>query len=210
MARRNYQVEKNRIEGNDPTFLAQRGQIQPLVSSLVVLNVEGERILARYTAKDLFGTFDVERKFESELLKKSHTIPDLEENTGVFEHEQHIVVCRASEDLLFFITSLSYENEVILSEVLNCWVDSLVKVLKNLPLNELNLLQHYEVLLLLVDELVDQEGIIMETDSIELSSRIEFAMYSTDPRDLIPELTEQGFSHALQTAKQHLARTILK
>lgn len=50
------------------------------MSSLVVLNVEGERILARYTAKDLFGTFDVERKFESELLKKSHTIPDLEES----------------------------------------------------------------------------------------------------------------------------------
>ncbi|EME29585.1 Coatomer subunit zeta-3 [Galdieria sulphuraria] len=210
MARRNYQVERNKLEEKDPTWLMQKGQIQPLVSSLVVLNVEGERILARYTAKELFPTFDVEKKFEADLLKKSQTIPDLEENTGVFEHGQHIVVCRASEDLLFFVTSRIYENEVILSEVLTCWVDSLVKVLKNLPLNELNLLQHYEVLLLLVDELVDQEGVIMETDANELSSRTEFAMYSTDPRDLIPELTEQGFSHALQTAKQHLARTILK
>eukprot|EP00871_Galdieria_phlegrea_P005741 jgi/Galph1/654/GphlegSOOS_G5398.1 len=190
--------------------MSYRTQLQPLVSALVVLNMEGGRVFSRYTNKELFPDLETENKFELDLLKKSQTIPDLDENTGVFEHGQYIVVCRATEDLLFFVSSRISENEVILAEVLNCWIEALQKVLKNLPLTELSVLQHYEVLMLMVDELVDNEGIILETEPFDLAGRVEFAMYSTDPRDLIPELTEQGFSHALQTAKQHLARTILK
>lgn len=124
----------------------------------------------------------------------------------IMEFGGHIVAYTQCDDLLMFVTGLASENELILAEVLGSLDESLNILLRGLVYEE-NVLLHLQGVLLVIDELVDQEGVVMESDPAELVSRA--GVQSNSYIDNVP-MGEQTLSQALQIAKDQIARSILQ
>lgn len=122
----------------------------------------------------------------------------------VFDYEDFIVVFKQVDDVLLFVVGMSDENEVVLSEVLTTLDESLTMLLHHHVFEE-NLLVNLKKVLLVVDELVDQEGVILECSAPELVSRVGSTSYFAEG---VP-LGEQTLTQALQTARDQITRSIL-
>lgn len=124
----------------------------------------------------------------------------------IMEFGDHIVAYTQCDDLLMFVTGLASENELILAEVLGSLDEALNMLLRGLVYEE-NVLLHLQGVLLVIDELVDQEGVIMESDPAELALRAGGQANSF--AENVP-MGEQTLSQALQIAKDQIARSILQ
>eukprot|EP00180_Rhodochaete_pulchella_P004729 Plantae.Rhodophyta-Rhodochaete_pulchella.ctg9431.p2 GENE.Plantae.Rhodophyta-Rhodochaete_pulchella.ctg9431~~Plantae.Rhodophyta-Rhodochaete_pulchella.ctg9431.p2 ORF type:complete len:212 (+),score=49.82 Plantae.Rhodophyta-Rhodochaete_pulchella.ctg9431:70-636(+) len=181
------------------------GVDQPLVKALLILNAEGKRVCSRFCDRKIFPGLTEEKAFEEALAKKVTVASDgFEAMEDVFEFGDFIVVFKQIDDLLFFVAGIASENEVVLADVLNTLDESLMMLLHNQVYEE-NVLKNLKSVLLIVDELVDQEGIIMETSASELVQRIGQSAHFADG---IP-LGEQTLTQALQTARDQITRSIL-
>ncbi|KAJ6314611.1 hypothetical protein OIU78_018148 [Salix suchowensis] len=116
--------------------------------------------------------------------------------------ENNIVVYKFVQDLHFFITGGEEENEVILATVLQGFVDAVGLLLRG-NVEKREALEYLDLILLCIDEIVDG-GIILETDANIIAGKV--ASHST----VADGLSEQTFSQALATAREHLARSLLK
>jgi len=174
------------------------------VRAVVVLNTEGKRICARFADRRRFKDLDAERALEAALFRKMQTMGEIPEGEDIFEQGDSMVVYKQVEDIFFFVLGSLRENEIVLCEVLTAFVGALEHLLGS-QVHEEGLLQNLRRVLLCVDELVDQDGIILETDSAELATRVGQAGYFTDS---IP-VGEQTLTQALQTARDQITRSIL-
>jgi coatomer subunit zeta len=121
------------------------------------------------------------------------------------EFRDYVVAYRSSDDLLMFVAGGKDENELIMAEVLQALGDTLTHMLRGQVYEEA-ILEHLQGVLLVIDELVDQEGVIMESDPLELAARA--GQQTTSFMDQVP-LGEQTLSQALQTARDQITRSIL-
>mmetsp|Transcript_36382 Transcript_36382/g.145389 ORF Transcript_36382/g.145389 Transcript_36382/m.145389 type:complete len:182 (-) Transcript_36382:668-1213(-) len=177
---------------------------QPLVTSMVILNTEGMRVCARYCNKSLFPDLESERAFERDLLKKvSATVTSHDEE--IFELDNHLVVYKWYDNVVMFLTGSTSENELVLADILRTYEEGLSIILRTM-LEEKTLLDNLETVLLAMDELIDQEGIILETDPQLLAARVSSGGASL--ADGMP-LGEQTFTQAFQSARDQLTRSIL-
>mmetsp|Transcript_1999 Transcript_1999/g.3552 ORF Transcript_1999/g.3552 Transcript_1999/m.3552 type:complete len:184 (+) Transcript_1999:63-614(+) len=180
------------------------GVVQPLVRAVVVLNTEGKRICARYCDRRRFKDLESERVLETSLFKKMQSLGEIPEGEDIFEQGDNIVVYKQVEDVFLFVLGSLRENEIILSEALFTFGGALDLLLGG-QVHEEGMLQNLRRVLLCVDELVDQEGIILENDPTELASRVGQTSYFTDS---IP-VGDQTLTQALQTARDQITRSIL-
>lgn len=181
------------------------GVEQPLVKSVVVINHEGKRICSRFCDRTLWGDQETQRSFEMSLLRKVQAMGDVSESVDVMEFKDYVVAYKQSDDLLMFVVGGADENELIMAEVLQSLDETLNIVMRGQVFEEA-VLENLESLLLIVDELVDQEGIVMELDSGELAARV--GQQSSGFMDQVP-LGEQTLGQALQTARDQITRSIL-
>uniref|UniRef100_A0A7S1XCA1 Coatomer subunit zeta n=1 Tax=Compsopogon caeruleus TaxID=31354 RepID=A0A7S1XCA1_9RHOD len=178
---------------------------QPVVKALLILNAEGKRICSRFCDKSLFPDLAAEKALEEAVVKKVSLSSDgFEAMEDVFDHEDFIVVFKQVDDILYFAVAMNDENEVILAEVLST-LDEAVALLLHHQVFEENLLLNLKKILLVVDELVDQEGVILECNAADLVSRVGLPSYFADG---VP-LGEQTLTQALQTARDQFTRSIL-
>lgn len=181
------------------------GVEQPLVKAVVVVNHEGKRICSRFCDRKIWEDDEAQRGFEMSLLRKVQAMGEISDGVDVMEFKEFIVAYRQSDDLFLFVVANSDENELIMAEVLQALDDALNIVLRNQVFEEV-VLENLESLLLVIDELVDQEGIIMETDPAELAARV--GQQGGSFMDQVP-LGEQTLGQALQTAREQITRSIL-
>lgn len=179
---------------------------QPLVKAVVIINTKGGRVCSRFCDKAMWPDLEAERGFEGTLLKKVQALGEISHGVDIMEFGGHIVAYTQCDDLLMFVTGLASENELILAEVLGSLDESLNILLRGLVYEE-NVLLHLQGVLLVIDELVDQEGVVMESDPAELVSRA--GVQSNSYIDNVP-MGEQTLSQALQIAKDQIARSILQ
>jgi len=177
---------------------------QPLVRAVVVLNTEGKRVCARFCDRKRFRDLEAERALELSLFRKMQTMGEIPEGEDIFEQGDSMVVYKQIEDIFLFVLGSLRENEIVLYEVLNTFSGAL-DVLLGTQVHEEGMLQNLRRVLLCVDELVDQEGIILESDPTELAARVGNSGYFTDS---IP-VGEQTLTQALQTARDQITRSIL-
>ncbi|KAF8670939.1 hypothetical protein HU200_050208 [Digitaria exilis] len=111
----------------------------------------------------------------------------------------YIVVYKFVHDLHFFVTAGDDENELILASVLNGFCDSV-----GLLLRKRTALENLDLILLCIDEIIDG-GIILETDANAIAGKV-----ATNAADGSVPFSEQTISQALATAREHLARSLLK
>lgn len=181
------------------------GVEQPLVKAVVVVNPEGKRICSRFCDRTIWEDDEAQRAFEMSLLRKVQAMGEISDGVDVMEFKDFVVAYRQSDDLFMFVVANSDENELIMAEVLQALDDALNIVLRSQVFEEA-VLENLESILLVIDELVDQEGIIMETDPTELAARV--GQQAGSFMDQVP-LGEQTLGQALQTAREQITRSIL-
>lgn len=106
------------------------------------------------------------------------------------------MIYRNQSDVMIILIFPSEENELIMNNLLDCFTECIQECLRG-QVDRKTLLDNYDILSVIVDEMIDQ-GIVMEIDSLELLSRIPRRQMNGPDT---PTLSEPTLSGAFQTAK---------
>jgi hypothetical protein len=128
----------------------------------------------------------------------------LEEKIEIFEFSAEvlmfdglIVLYKVINDSIFYVISTDKENELIIQAVLSAVEESMSSLLRG-SIDKSNLIQHLDLLMLVVDETID-DGMILEIDSESIASRA--TMRGMDHE--VP-LAEQTLKQALKIARDQV------
>ncbi|KAG9454242.1 hypothetical protein H6P81_007146 [Aristolochia fimbriata] len=173
----------------------------PLVKNILLLDSEGKRVAVKYYSDD-WPTLSAKLAFEKSVFTKTQkTNARTEAEVTMFDN--YIVVYKFIQDLHFFVTGGDDENELILATVLQGFFDAVGLLLRG-NVDKLSALENLDLILLCLDEIVDG-GIVLETEAGIIAGKV--ASQGTDGST---SLSEQTISQALATAREHLARSLLK
>uniref|UniRef100_A0A1D1Z8U3 Coatomer subunit zeta n=1 Tax=Anthurium amnicola TaxID=1678845 RepID=A0A1D1Z8U3_9ARAE len=173
----------------------------PSIKNILLLDSEGKRVAVKYFSDD-WPTLNAKLAFEKSVFTKTQkTNARTEAEITMFDN--YIVVYKFVHDLHFYVTAGDEENELILATVLQGFFDAVGLLLRN-DVEKRIALENLDLILLCIDEIVDG-GIILETDANAIAGKV--ATNSVDGTGPFSELT---VSQALATAREHLARSLLK
>ncbi|PKU84285.1 coatomer subunit zeta-2-like isoform X1 [Dendrobium catenatum] len=173
----------------------------PSVKNILLLDSEGKRVAVKYYADD-WPTQAAKLAFEKSVFTKTQkTNARTEAEIAMFDG--YIVVYKFIQDLHFFVTGGDNENELILATVLQGFFDAVGLILRN-NVDKRTALENLDLILLCLDEIIDG-GIILETEASVIAGKT-----TSDSLDGMSSLSEQTISQALATAREHLARSLLK
>jgi len=152
------------------------------IEAVIVLDNEGQRLLAKYypttgepsdkaaggavsAASSRWGSFDKQRKLETSLNAKVRD-PKRPSSSDVelFVEDGHVAAVFAEAEVTFIVVGSADENEFVLLSVLQCFMESLQTLLKSTSPGKRLLLEKYDTVLLVLDEMID-DGIILEQAS---------------------------------------------
>lgn len=167
-----------------------------IVKGIVVLNNDGNRVLAKYYDPVVLPTVKEQKTFEKDLFNKTYRA-----NAEIIMLNGLTCVYKSNVDLFFYVIGNSHDNELILLSMLQCLFNSLSQVLRR-NVEEKALYQNLDIVMLVIDEICD-DGVIMEADSTAVVQRV--ALRSED----IP-LGEQTVGQVFHTAKEQLKWSLLK
>ena len=126
------------------------------------------RVHAKYYGST-FPDKEAQQKYEQKLYAKTKGTMARSE-AEIILLDNTVAVYRSGSDVTFYVVGSTLENEIILAEVLSGLFDSLSILLRD-NLEKRVILDHLELVFLIVDELVDG-GVILETDGKALASRV--------------------------------------
>ncbi|CAN4080144.1 unnamed protein product [Withania somnifera] len=173
----------------------------PAIKNILLLDSEGKRVAVNYYSDD-WPTNAAKEAFEKAVFAKTQkTNARAEAEITMFDN--YIVVYKFSQDLHFFVTGSDNENEIILASVLQGFFDA-VGILLRTNVEKKEALENLDLILLCLDEIV-HGGIVLETDANVIAGKV-----ASNNVDSGAPLSEQSISQALATAREHLARSLLK
>ncbi|XP_068669532.1 coatomer subunit zeta-2-like isoform X2 [Aristolochia californica] len=173
----------------------------PLIKNILLLDSEGKRVAVKYYSDD-WPTLSTKLAFEKSVFTKTEkTNARTEAEVTMFDN--YIVVYKFIQDLHFFVTGGNDENELILATVLHVFFDAVGLLLRN-NMDKLSALENLDLILLCFDEIVDG-GIVLETEADVIAGKVV-----SQGTDGSATLSEQTITQALATARDHLARSLLK
>ncbi|KAK1324241.1 Coatomer subunit zeta-1 [Acorus calamus] len=140
----------------------------PTIKNILLLDSEGKRVAVKYYSDD-WPTLDAKLSFEKSIFSKTmKTNARTEAEITMFD--DYIVVYKFVQDLHFFVTGGSEENELILASVLQGFYDAIGLLLRN-SVDKRTALENLDLILLCIDEIVDG-GIILETDGSAIAGKV--------------------------------------
>ena len=171
------------------------GASEPSISSVVILDADGERIAARYYTPQ-YNTLALQQAFEKSLLGKAIKEQTMDE-ADIVIFDGLITVFRGGKDVFLFVTGDQDENEIILVDVLNALHSALSSLM---PVDRRSMMDKLDVVLLALDELVDG-GVILEIEPSAIVNRV--GMRGADA-DAAQPSGSVGHSIQAQTPQQAL------
>lgn len=144
------------------------------VQAVLILDNKGDRIHAKYyqaphvqedARKGLLHTVKRQKEFEKRLFQKTH-----KQDSEIMIFEDHLVFYREYLDVTLCLLGSMDENEIVLQQAFAAFKDSLDLIL-NSGIDKRNIQEHYDMVLLAIDETIDN-GIILETDPATIASRV--------------------------------------
>lgn len=217
----------------------------PSIKSLIVLDSDGKRIVARYYKNEFATLAEVRRAaarqparstrsqtscwrpparrlrmlptprpppvqehaFEKKLSEKTIRT-NAKSEAEIIMFDNMVTVYRNSADVWFFVVGHQAENELILVSALGALVEALTSVLRTTP-DKRSLMDNFDTLLLAVDELIDG-GMILETDPTTIVNRVGMKGSDGAVTGVEAAFTEQSFNTMFASAREQLARSLLK
>lgn len=116
---------------------------------MVIMDNDGNRILAKYYDKNVFPTVKEQKQYEKNLFNKTHRA-----NAEIIMLDGLTVVYKSNVDLFFYVMGGKQENELILLSVLNCLFDTISLILKK-NVEKRALFDNLDVVMLAFDEICD-------------------------------------------------------
>lgn len=173
----------------------------PMVKNLLLLDAEGKRVAVKYYSPE-WTSVNAQANFEKSVYAKTCRT-NARSEAEIIMFDDVIVVYKFIGDLMFYVTGSCDENELILYTVLQAFHESLSLLLRGI-IEKKTVLENLDLALLTIDEIIDG-GLVLETDPSVVASRVTMRGAESE----IP-ITEQTFSQALASAKEQLARSLLK
>lgn len=162
-------------------------------SAVLILDTDGNRVMAKYyqpphaanflstataaqqnavaattpqlSAKNPLATLKEQRAFEKAIFDKTKRA------TGdIILYDSQLVLFKASLDVIFYVVGPAAENELMLSGLLSAFYDATSMLVRH-QLEKRAILENLDLVTLALDETVD-DGIILETDSTTIASRV--------------------------------------
>mmetsp|Transcript_13669 Transcript_13669/g.36962 ORF Transcript_13669/g.36962 Transcript_13669/m.36962 type:complete len:183 (+) Transcript_13669:107-655(+) len=177
----------------------------PLVKNLLLLDSEGKRIAVKYYSQD-WPTLAAQSSFEKSLWNKT-TRTNARQEAEIIMVDNYVMVYKYLGDLMFYVTGSQEENELILYSVLQAFYES-VSLLLRQQVEKRTVLENLDQVMLAMDEIVDG-GIVLETEPQTVASRVSMRGAEGE-MPITEQVAVQTFSKALASAKEHLARSLLK
>ncbi|ORY81314.1 Longin-like domain-containing protein [Protomyces lactucae-debilis] len=192
------------------------------VQGIVILDNTGQRIFARYfspphsnnatstvtgtttahSSTALAHNVTTQKTFEKALFKKTQ-----KQNADVVLFDGRVVCYKSSADLVMYVIGNGDENELMIYAVVLALRESL-ELLLRVSIDKRVLQEQYDLLAITVDEICD-DGVILETDPVTISTRVTRA--PTGMEGGVPlDFSEKGLLNAYQMAKKELADRILR
>eukprot|EP01130_Rhizamoeba_saxonica_P011415 TRINITY_DN4745_c0_g2_i2.p1 TRINITY_DN4745_c0_g2~~TRINITY_DN4745_c0_g2_i2.p1 ORF type:complete len:179 (+),score=40.17 TRINITY_DN4745_c0_g2_i2:44-580(+) len=165
-----------------------------VVKAIIVTDNTGEKIVGKYYPSHT-GEYPLEEDqkiLETKLFQKAKT------NGDVVLVGDYVAVFRVSNDVSFFVIGDADENELMLLSVLNTLYLSLDTLLKH-SVDKTNILDNFDYLLLVMDELVDR-GIILQKFSDEIVPKVSLSKNDTELT--IETIADQSVSGVLENVKE--------
>ncbi|CAL9195933.1 unnamed protein product [Musa hybrid cultivar] len=173
----------------------------PSIKNVLLLDSEGKRVAVKYYTDD-WPTLAAKLAYEKSIFTKTlKTNARTEAEIAMLDG--YIVVYKFIQDLHFFVTGGDDENELIIATVLQGFFDAVGLLLRN-NVDKRSALENLDLILLCLDEIVDG-GIVLETEASVIATKV-----AANSLDGATSLSEQTISQALATAREHLARSLLK
>ncbi|KAK2463088.1 hypothetical protein APHAL10511_004743 [Amanita phalloides] len=175
------------------------------IQAFIILDTEGHRVLAKYyhpkshpqgDCKE-FQSVKEQKVFEKGLWQKTK-----KPGGDIILYDSHLAVFKHSLDLILYFIASPSENELMLSTALNSLTDALTMLLRN-SLEKRGVLENLDLVLLCLDETVD-DGIIVDTDSTAIASRV--SRPRPDTTEIV--INEQTLMNAYQTVKEKMQQRI--
>ncbi|OAY65962.1 coatomer subunit zeta-1-like isoform X1 [Ananas comosus] len=173
----------------------------PSVKNVLLLDSEGKRVAVKYYTDD-WPSHAAKLAFEKSVFTKTEKT-NARTEAEIVMFDGYIVVYKFIQDLHFFVTGGDNENELILATVLQGFFDAVDLLLRN-NVDKRTALENLDLIFLCLDEIVDR-GIVLETEASVIAEKV--ASHSLDGAT---SFSEQTISQALATAREHLARSLLK
>ncbi|KAI8978301.1 coatomer protein [Trametes punicea] len=175
------------------------------ITAFLIIDTDGHRVLAKYyhpkghpngESKKL-TTLKEQRAFEKGLFQKTKKA-----GGDIILYDSHLAVYKHSLDLIFYIIGDPSENELMLHSALIAFSDAVHMLLRN-QVEKRGVLENLDLVLLCLDETID-DGIIVETDSTTIASRV--SRPKADTTDIV--INEQTLLSAYQTVKEKMQQRI--
>ncbi|KAF8309077.1 coatomer protein [Clavulina sp. PMI_390] len=175
------------------------------ISGFVALDTDGNRVLAKYYKHKnapaplhdgkAFSSLKDQRTFEKGLWEKTKKA-----GGDIILYESHLVLYKHSLDLIFYLIGPATENEIMLHAALQGFYDAVSLLLRN-QVEKRSILENLDMVLLCLDETID-DGIIIETDSTAIASRV--SRPRADTTDIVINEQVQTIMSAYQTVKERI------
>ncbi|OCH83928.1 coatomer protein [Obba rivulosa] len=175
------------------------------VTAFLIIDTDGHRVLAKYyhpknhpqgESKKLL-TLKEQRAFEKGLWQKTKKA-----GGDIILYDGHLAVYKHSLDLIFYLIGDPSENELMLHSALVAFSDAVHLLLRN-QVEKRGVLENLDLVLLCLDETID-DGVIVETDSTAIASRV--SRPRADTTEIV--INEQTLMNAYQTVKEQMKQRI--
>jgi len=175
------------------------------VTAFIIIDSDGHRVLAKYyhpkghpngESKKL-TTLKEQRAFEKGLWQKTKKA-----GGDIILFDGHLAVYKHSLDLIVYLLGDPSENELMLHSALVAFSDAVHLLLRN-QVEKRGVLENLDLVLLCLDETID-DGIIVETDSTTIASRV--SRPKADTTEIV--INEQTLLSAYQTVKERVTSRI--
>ncbi|KAJ3537873.1 hypothetical protein NM688_g6605 [Phlebia brevispora] len=175
------------------------------VSAFVIIDTDGHRVLAKYyhpsgdpnpSSKKL-TTLKDQRAFEKGLWQKTKKA-----GGEIILFDGFLAVYKHSLDLICYIIGDQSANELMLLSALVSFSDAANLLLRN-QLEKRSVLENLDLVLLCLDETID-DGVIVETDSTAIASRV--SRPKADTTEIV--INEQTLMSAYLTVKDKVQQRI--
>ncbi|KAI0919101.1 hypothetical protein AcW1_003436 [Taiwanofungus camphoratus] len=171
------------------------------VTAFLIIDTDGHRVLAKYYhpkshpqgEPQKLRTLKEQRAFEKGLWQKTKKA-----GGDIILYDSHLAVYKHSLDLIFYLIGDPSENELMLHSALVAFSDAVHMLLRN-QVEKRGVLENLDLVLLCLDETID-DGVIVETDSTTIASRV--SRPKADTTEIV--INEQTLMNAYQTVKEKM------
>ena len=148
-----------------------------LIKFILILDNSGKRIYCQYYTKE-YETLESQFDFESRLSRITATLSIDRNQVDIFNFENYNIICKINNEVAIFIGQDENDNEVLLDHFLETFEMELFNFIGE-DLSREKVLNHYNDIVLLVDEIVTG-GIVLNIDEHSLYNRIIFEKTQTN------------------------------